>query len=72
MGADAVGMSTVPEVILGRFCRLRVAAVSTITNFAAGMTGAEISHEETKALAPIGAAKLERVLRRFLRDRGLR
>ena len=72
MGADAVGMSTVPEVILGRFYRLRVAAVSTITNFAAGMTGAEISHEETKALAPIGAAKLERILRRFLRDRGLR
>jgi purine-nucleoside phosphorylase len=46
--------------------------VSTITNFAAGITGAEISHEETKALAPVGAAKLERVLRRFLRDRGLR
>lgn len=72
LGADAIGMSTVPEVILGRFYRLRVAAVSTITNFAAGMTGAEISHEETKALAPIGAVKLERVLRRFLRDRGLR
>ena len=72
MGADAVGMSTVPEAILGRFFRLRVAAVSTITNFAAGMTGAEISHEETKALAPLGAAKLERILRRFFRDRGLR
>ena len=72
LGADAVGMSTVPEVILGRFYRLRVAAVSTITNLAAGMTGAELSHEETKALAPVGAAKLERVLRRFLRDRGLR
>ena len=72
MGADAVGMSTVPEVILGRFYRLRVAAVSAITNFAAGMTGAELSHEETKALAPLGAAQLERVLKRFLRDRGLR
>ncbi len=72
LGADAVGMSTVPEVILGRFYRLRVAAVSTITNLAAGMTGAELSHDETKALAPVGAAKLERVLRRFLHDRGLR
>ena len=72
LGADAVGMSTVPEVILGRYYRLRVAAVSTITNFAAGMTGAELSHDETKALAPVGAAKLERVLRRFLHDRGLR
>ena len=69
LGADAVGMSTVPEVILGRYSRLRVAAISTITNFAAGMTGAELSHDETKALAPVGAAKLGRVLRRFLRDR---
>lgn len=71
-GADAVGMSTVPEVILGRFYRLRVAAVSTITNFAAGMTGAELSHEETKQLGPVGGAKLERILRRFFHDRGLK
>ena len=63
-------MSELPAAIADS--TLRVAAVSTITNFAAGMTGAEISHEETKALAPIGAAKLERILRRFLRDRGLR
>jgi purine-nucleoside phosphorylase len=69
-GADAVGMSTVPEVILGRFFRLRVAAVSTITNFAAGMTGAELSHEETKRLAPVGAVKLQRLLHSFFRDRG--
>jgi purine-nucleoside phosphorylase len=69
-GADAVGMSTVPEVILARFFGLRVAALSTITNLAAGMTGAELSHEETKRLAPVGAAKLERILRRFLHDRG--
>jgi purine-nucleoside phosphorylase len=72
LGADAVGMSTVPEVILGRFFGMRIAAVSTITNLAAGMTGAELSHEETKAMAPLGARKLEQVLRRFLRDRGLR
>jgi purine-nucleoside phosphorylase len=68
-GAHAVGMSTVPEVILGRYFGLRCAAISTIVNFAAGMTGAELSHEETKALAPIGAAKLGRIICRYLRDR---
>ena len=66
LGADAVGMSTVPEVILGRFLGLRCAAISTITNMAAGMSDEAISHEHTKAMAPIGAAKLEGVLRHYL------
>jgi purine-nucleoside phosphorylase len=59
LGADAVGMSTVPEVILGRFLGLRCAAISAITNMAAGMSDEAISHEHTKAMAPIGAAKLQ-------------
>ena len=66
LGADAVGMSTVPEVILGRFLGLRCAAISTITNMAAGLGDETISHEHTKAMAPMGAAKLERILRRWL------
>ncbi|WP_149140978.1 purine-nucleoside phosphorylase [Gemmobacter caeruleus] len=67
LGGDAVGMSTVPEVILARFLGLRVAAISTITNMAQGMSDEQISHEHTKAMAPLGAAKLERILRAFLR-----
>ncbi len=67
LGADAVGMSTVPEVILARFLGLRVAAISVITNMGAGMADEQISHEQTKAMAPLGAAKLERILRRYLR-----
>ncbi|WP_375255539.1 purine-nucleoside phosphorylase [Yoonia sp.] len=67
LGADAVGMSTVPEIILSRFLGLKAAAISTITNMAAGMSDEAISHEHTKAMAPIGAAKLEKVLRGYLR-----
>ena len=68
LGGDAVGMSTVPEVILARFLGLKVAAISTVTNMAAGLSDEKISHEHTKAMAPLGAAKLERVLRHFLRS----
>ncbi|MCJ8138670.1 purine-nucleoside phosphorylase [Falsirhodobacter halotolerans] len=66
-GADAVGMSTVPEVILARFLGLRVAAISTITNMGAGLSDEALSHEQTKAVAPLGAVKIEATLREWLR-----
>lgn len=46
LGADAVGMSTVPEAIAARQCGLRVAAVSCITNLAAGISKEKLSHTE--------------------------
>lgn len=68
-GANAVGMSTVPEVILARFLGLRAAACSVVTNYAAGMTGNELSHQETKEMAPLGGQRLATILKRMFADR---
>ena len=68
VGANAVGMSTVPEVILARFLGLRVAACSVITNLAAGMTGGELSHQETKDMAPLGGKRLAAILREAIKE----
>ena len=49
MGADAVGMSTVPEVMAARQLKCRVLAIATISNRAAGLAGKPLSHEEVLA-----------------------
>jgi xanthosine phosphorylase len=68
LGADAVGMSTVPEVILARHCGLRVIGVSAITNLAEGMGGEELSHEQTLRNADVAARDLVRLVERFAGD----
>jgi purine-nucleoside phosphorylase len=70
LGADLVGMSTAPEVILSRFQGLRCVAVSLVTNFAAGLSGGDPSHAETKEVANEGSAKFKRLLRGFIRVHG--
>ena len=66
LGADLVGMSTVPEVILARFLGLPVAAVSVVTNWAAGIAGGAPHHAETQATARGAADDLARLIRAFV------
>ncbi len=66
LGADAVGMSTVAEVIIARFLGIRVAAVSVITNLAAGLSDLALSHEQTLAAAQQAGHDFGRLLRTFI------
>lgn len=71
LGADLVGMSSVPEVIMARRLGLKVAALSVVTNFGTGLNGGAPSHGESKAVALSGSVGLKRLLRAFVRTTDL-
>jgi purine-nucleoside phosphorylase len=68
LGGDLVGMSTVPEAILARYFGLKVAAISVVTNLAAGIEGASPSHKETKDTAAEAASHFMRLVRTLIAE----
>ena len=68
LGADAVGMSTVPEVIAAVHAGLNVLGLSAITNFGTGMQKTPLSHEETIANAKKASDNLARLIINFIKE----
>ena len=66
LGADAVGMSTVPETIAARHCGMKVAAVAAITNYAAGLQ-ANLSHEQTLTVGNETAPQMAKLISGFFK-----
>jgi len=67
LGADAVGMSTVPEAMLASAAGLRVAALSCITNTAAGLSASPLSHEEVVEETRRAAPRMRRLVATYVR-----
>jgi purine-nucleoside phosphorylase len=69
LGADLVGMSTVPEVIMARRIDLKIACISMVTNFGSGLFGGAPRHEETKRVAQEAAKNLQLILKSYFAAR---
>lgn len=66
LGADLVGMSTVPEVIAAHHMGIACLGISCVTNVAAGLSGQKLSHEEVLETGRLVQAKFERLLEALL------
>lgn len=67
LGADLVGMSTVPENIIARHCGIKCLGLSAVTNLAEGLTDEPLSHEQTLAGAKLAEEKMATLIRAFIK-----
>lgn len=67
-GADIVGMSTIPEVIIARHCGMKVVVVSVVTNMAVGMSNQSVNHTETILGAEKALKKMTKLLLGFIEN----
>jgi purine-nucleoside phosphorylase len=67
LGADIVGMSTIPEVITANHMSVRTAVVSCVANFAAGVKPEKLRHQEVLDSMARAACSMKRILCAFLR-----
>ena len=68
IGGNAVGMSTVPEVLVANHCSLPVIAISVITNLAAGMNKTKLSHKETLENASLAENNILQLIKNFITE----
>lgn len=68
MGADTVGMSTVPEVLVATHCGMKVAVIATITNYATGLAACSHSHDSVVQMASQAAIRLNQLIKRFVSE----
>ena len=68
LGADAVGMSTVPEAVVAHHSGIKCAGITCITNMAAGVTNEILSHEDVKETALKAEQNYKKVVKEFIKN----
>ena len=68
MGADIVGMSTVPEAVFAKACGMKVAGLSLVSNYAAGISSTPLAHEEVMAASNAAKPVMASLLDEFIRS----
>ena len=68
LGADAVGMSTVPEAVVANHCGIKISAISCITNMAAGILDRKLSHEEVNETADRVKLTFKEIIKDYVKE----